>query len=272
MLRILKLPAFYVPNCSARLLSTTSLLQTYLGETITQTKADIVLSGIPGDPTCGAVTALVDPKNNLPCTIAYDHAAVDQGIQALNAVISEVHQSNINLSEPEKELLRWHYCLGHMGLRCIQFLMFSGVLSHTEATRCLHTAICQLTTMPCCAACQYGKQTLRPSPGTKTTAVRDRQGVLKAEHLLLGQQISVDHYVSSTKGQLFTSRGKTSAESMYSGGCLFVDHASSFVYTVFQTHLNSHETLHARDQFESFCHDHGVIHTFLKSWAIPPAN
>ena len=41
---------------------------------------------------------------------------------ALVATISEVHETNHNLSEAEKELLRWHYRLGHIGFKKIQFL------------------------------------------------------------------------------------------------------------------------------------------------------
>ena len=46
---------------------------------------------------------------------------------------------------------------------------------------------------------------------------------------------------------------------MYSGGCLFVDHASGHIHVEFQTHLNTHETLAAKNNFEMMCHDHGVV-------------
>jgi hypothetical protein len=48
---------------------------------------------------------------------------------AMNTTITEVHEANHNLSEPEKELLRWHYRLGHISFRKIQFLFRSGILS-----------------------------------------------------------------------------------------------------------------------------------------------
>lgn len=71
--------------------------------------------------------------------------------------------------------------------------------------------------------------------------------------------MSVDHFICSTEGHLFTLRGKMSDSEMYSGGCLFVDHASSYIHVKFQTHLNTHETLTTKNNFEMMCHDHRVV-------------
>jgi transposase InsO family protein len=46
---------------------------------------------------------------------------------------------------------------------------------------------------------------------------------------------------------------------MYCGGCIFVDHATGHLHVEFQKHLNTHETLEAKESFELMCHDHGVI-------------
>ena len=46
---------------------------------------------------------------------------------------------------------------------------------------------------------------------------------------------------------------------MFSGGCLFVDHASSFIHVEFQMNLNTHETINAKDNFELMCRDNGVV-------------
>ena len=166
----------------------------------------------------------------------------------------------MNLTDPEKELLRWHQRLGHISFKRVQALFRSGVLSHSEATRRLHTAACKIKHPPKCAACQFGKQSCRPAPGKKSVVVRDRSGVLKQDNLLPGQCISVDHFVCSTNGRLFTSRGKTSAlENLYCGGCLFVNHATDFVHVEHQTSTSTHDTLRAKESFELFCRDHGVL-------------
>ena len=258
-LRVLKVPAYYSPRIRVRLLSTTSLLQTYPTETITVEPHQLTLSGDNDDPTKGAVIVRVDPRSNLPTSQAYSYQDPPQAAAALEATITSVDQTNINLSEAEKELLRWHYRLGHVGFRRVQFLMRSGILAHSEAQRRLHTAACKITHPPKCAACLYGKQHRRPAPGQQTTIVRDRAGILKDGHLQPGQQVSVDHFLCSTKGRLLTSKGRTAEKDMYSGGCLFIDHASNHVNVEFQQHLTTHQTLEAKEKYELACRDIGVV-------------
>ena len=142
----------------------------------------------------------MNPANRIPTLTGYDYNSCDQVDAALNTVISEVHSSNLNLNPSQKELLKWHFRLGHCGIKKIQFLFRSGVLSHSEATRSLHASACKLFEMPRCAACLYGKQTLCPSLGLLKTKVRDKASMLKSGDLLPGQAVSVDHFVCSTKG------------------------------------------------------------------------
>ena len=260
VLRNLKLKALYVPDCTVRLLSTEGLLQSYKGEKIELQQGTLRLSGSKSENGRNPITVRVHPLTNLPTSIAYRYNGCKTAAKSLNNVLSVVSSSNVNLTDAEKELLRWHQRLGHISFKRVQALFRSGVLSHTEATRRLHTAASKITHPPKCAACQFGKQTCRPTPGRKTTVVHDRSGILRHDNLLPGQCISVDHFVCSTKGRLFTSRGKTSAlERLYCGGCLFVDHASGFVHVEHQTSLSSHNTMGAKEQFELFCRDHGVL-------------
>ena len=258
-LRALKVPAYYVPQARVRLLSTTSLLQSYPGETINMEAHQLTLSGTNGSKNCNPVIARVNPSNNLPMTTAYLYSDVGSVPEALNAIITTVSSENMNLSEAQKELVRWHNRLGHLSYKRIQSLMRSGTLAHSEATRHLHTAACKLTDLPKCAACQFGKQKRRPTPGKRSSIVRDRDGVLRQDHLAPGQRVSVDHFVCSTKGRLFGSRGKTSQDTMYCGGCIFVDHASSHVHVEFQSHLTTHETLKAKENYELLSRDLGII-------------
>ena len=74
-----------------------------------------------------------------------------------------------------------------------------------------------------------------------------------------GQQVSIDHFNCTTKGRLLSSAGKSLRSDMFCGGCIFNDHASGFVHVEFQKHLNSHETLKAKENFELMCRDNGVI-------------
>ena len=112
-----------------------------------------------------------------------------------------------------------------------------------------------------CAACQYGKQKRKPSPGKKSTVVKDRDGALKKDNLFPGQRVSVDHFVCSTKGRLLHTFGKEDSTKQFTGGAIFVDHATGYIFVEHQVHLNTHETLKGKERFEQTCRDFGVVVT-----------
>ena len=258
-LRSFKLPALYIPSATTRLLSTTSLLQSYSGELIQQTRRGMRLSGT-SDGQQNAVDATINPNNNLPTSTGNSHGKVMEVANTLINTVSTTAATNTNLGPAEKELLCWHNRLGHIGMQKVQFLMRTGVLATSEATRRLHAAASKLTNLHLCSACQFGKQCRRPEPGkTTTTVVRERDGALKDRCLLPGQTVSVDHFVCSTKGRLFTSQGRSKDADMYTGGAIYVDMATNLVHVEFQRHLNTHKTLAATAEFERMCLNAGVI-------------
>ena len=258
MLWLIKIPAFYVPKCKVRLLSgMMSLLQMYKDEKIEINETKLTLSGIPSEPTKGTVITWVNPMNNLPTSLSYFYGDTIKATVALTTVISTVDEANSNLTEPE--LICWHCCLGHIGFWKVQFLMRMGVLSQSQNYHKLHMAACKIIHPPQCTACQFRKQKQHPSPGKQSSVVRDCDGVLKKDHLLPGQCMSVDHFVFNTKGWLYTSRGKMSPNDMYDGGCIYFDHASGYIHCEHQINLTTHETLQAKEHFEQMCCDYGVI-------------
>jgi hypothetical protein len=95
-LRILKVLEYHVPNIKVRLLSTTSLLQTYPDETIIIKPNCLTLSRIANENNRSSVTANVNPQNNLPTSAADAHVSI----------VNTDHEQNLNLTEAEKELLR----------------------------------------------------------------------------------------------------------------------------------------------------------------------
>jgi hypothetical protein len=173
MLRMLKLPAYYVPKTPVHLLSTTSLLQTYEGETIHMEPHQLTLSGDPNDFTHGAVVVHSDPCNNLPTCQIYSYGNPDRAVEALSTTLSVVSNENANLTEAQKELLCWHFRLGHLAFQKAQFLMRSGVLALSKEQHHLHTAACLIHKPPKCAACLYRKQKRHPVPGTVSSVVHD---------------------------------------------------------------------------------------------------
>jgi hypothetical protein len=116
-LRALKVPAYYVPQARVRLLSTTSLLQSYQGETINMESHQLTLSGVDGSLRCNSVVARVNPNNNLLMTTSYLYSDVATAPEALNALVTTVSAENMNLSEAQKELVRWHNRLGHISYK-----------------------------------------------------------------------------------------------------------------------------------------------------------
>jgi hypothetical protein len=87
---------------------------------------------------------------------------------------------------------------------------------------------------------------------------KTEHNALKSDNHLPGQRISVKHFICSTRGHLLTSAGKTELNEMYTGGCIFIDHASGFIFVEHQVSLNSHETLKVKERFERMCRNTGV--------------
>jgi hypothetical protein len=260
-LRTIKVPAYYVPKSPIRLLGTQSLLNCYQDEHIRIEDGGMVLSGSPTDPSRHPIHIPIDNTNNLPIAYAreYGNPSLETPTGAFLTPVEAVSLSNRNLSEGEKELLRWHQRLGHLSFRKIQFLMRTGVLAHSEGARRLQASAAKLKHSPMCSACQYGKQRLRPSPGRTSHVVKDRVDALRTDDLFPGQRVSVDHFICHAKGRLLNTFGKEEPEKKYSGGCIFVDHATGYTWVALQSHLNTHETLKAKELYELHCRDYGVI-------------
>jgi hypothetical protein len=129
MLRVIKVPGYYVPGCKIHFLSASSLLQTNIGEQIILDNVKLTLSGESRDPTLGTIIAMINSSSNLPTSQFYNQSDVNMPVEVLQ-----------NTLELQKELLHWHYHLGHLCFRKIQSLMRSGVLSqhprHSQSTNC----------------------------------------------------------------------------------------------------------------------------------------
>jgi hypothetical protein len=196
------------------------------------------------------VTCQLDERTNLPISMASNDPLSKPTTRANLCVTDEKNQ---NLSHAQKELLRWHFRLGHLNFKSIQLLLRSKTLGESSLKRA--AGKCPI---PKCASCQYGKQKRRPTGATVQVPVSEREGSLKSGDLQPGQQVSVDHFYATHKGRLYESFGKSKADKMYMGGCIFVDHSSGYVHVEHQVGLNTHETLKAKRAYESKCYEMGV--------------
>ena len=70
-----------------------------------------------------------------------------------------------------------------------------------------------------------------------------REQEIKNDHLLPGQIVSADHYISRAQGRLYHTKGKSDQSDMFSGGCVFIDHASGYVSIKNQVSIKATETV-----------------------------
>ena len=262
MLRTLKLHACHLPSSKHRLIATNTVTASYKPETFTISSTGGRLSGVPDDNSRGSIFAPLNIASKLLISIgrSFHGSCSTAPVQRsrINAATSSHLSNNNNLSGAEKELLNWHEKLGHIAFAKVQFLLRSGVLATSDAARRLHRSAASLSPLKC-AACLYAKQRTRSIPGrTSHAIVQSRSGVLKKNNLLPGQEVSVDHFICSQKGRLFTSRGKSSDKDMFAGGCIFADHASNYLHVEFQSSMSTHATLTSKLNYENICRDHGV--------------
>ena len=73
---------------------------------------------------------------------------------------------------------------------------------------------------------------------------------LKKDHILPGHMVSADYYISWAPGRLYHKKGKSDPPDMFSGGCVFIYHASGYVRIKHQVAINATETVKAKLNFE----------------------
>ena len=197
------------------------------------------------------VSLLYNPSNCLPELSAQ---VPNYCNLALNACKNVADDANLNLNVHQKELLKWHYKLGHIGFKHLQWLIRNNRIPVSGNAKLI--ASCDL---PKCAACEFGKAHRRPTKTSMSKPVAAKEGELRKNDLFPGQRISTDHYQSSTPGRLYSSRGSTPVEDMYCGGCIFVDHASGYIETCHQVSLSAADTVKSKIRFERKASQEGVI-------------
>ena len=69
-----------------------------------------------------------DPNNNLPTHEATLPYQIDKEVEALESAVCVTNEANQNLAPSQKELLRWHFRLLHIGFQHVQWLIRTGRL------------------------------------------------------------------------------------------------------------------------------------------------
>ena len=196
-------------------------------------------------------------SNNLPIHTAQLPNAEAWTAQALGAAICETSKHNHNLDAAQKELLFWHFRLGHIGFAHIRFLARSGKLPVKNPKM---VANCDKVL---CSACQFGKASRRPAGTSKQIKDPLKEMELKKNDLTPGQRVSVDHFQSALPGRLYSSKGGTDRKDMYHGGSIFADHASGYIQVRHQVSLSAEDSIKAKLSYEQDSADAGV---FVKAY------
>ena len=246
----LAMTAYYVPEAKWRLLSPQHYLQNSSNPTkqhfaITATHMEFVSEHRRKAPI------KYHHQNNLP-TIQMWNAHQQRELQA-EAMEACVLNVNMNLTPPQKELLRWHFRLSHQGFNSLQLLLQTGHLGNSPLTRA--AAKCDI---PTCSACEFAKAKCRPTATKQQLPVPSKTHPLKQDQLYPGQQVSMDHFTVTERGCLYTSMGKTTSDLMYVGGCIFVDHATGDVHVEHLLNFTTTETPKAKARYEKSMADMGV--------------
>ena len=113
-------------------------------------------------------------------------------------------------------------------------------------------------TVPLCRACLRGKGRRTQVPGIKTQYDEKVKGALKVRHLELGDQVSTYQFECRVKCRLPHSKGKEYSEKMYSGGTIFVDHASQYINLHCQVSLGTSDTIRSKELHELRSSEHGI--------------
>ena len=76
--------------------------------------------GCQKDEPVERVYVKYDPKNNLPTHKPTLHNQREKDFKALTSAVSVNNKANQNLAPSQKDLIRWHFKLGHIELQHVQ--------------------------------------------------------------------------------------------------------------------------------------------------------
>ena len=116
----------------------------------------------------------------------------------MKIAICVTNGANQNLNHSHKELLLWHFILGHIGFRHVQWLIRTERLKLQVNSKAV--ANCE---SPKCAACESGKGHCQPNKINTIKKNPMKEQDIKKDHLLPGKVVSEDHYISRDPGSLY---------------------------------------------------------------------
>lgn len=246
---ILSVTCYFVPACSARLLSPQRLFNKKKGLvgsfSIEEDHAALVINDNP--------PFIIEYENTtfLPVGLAWNATQTTTLLQP-SANLCVTNETNQNLTPSQKLLMTWHYRFGHRNLPFVQHLLRLPVFAGEKFQSASRAEL------PKCEICEYAKAHARSTAGNRQTPNPVTDGALKDGQLRPGNKVSADHFESRLKGRTYSSYGKTTSD-QYVGGCIFVDHMSGYIHVEHKLGFSSSETIRAKQNFEQSALGHGVL-------------
>ena len=71
--------------------------------------------------------------------------------------------------------------------------------------------------------------------------------------------MSADHYILWDPGRIYHTKGKSYTSDMFSGGFVFIDHASGYLSIKHQVDINATENVKAKLTFDREAQSQGVV-------------
>ena len=103
---------------------------------------------------------------------------------------------------------------------------------------------------PKCYACEFGKGHHQSNKLNKIKKNPMKYQDFRKGHILPGNMVSADHYISRATGRLYHTKGKSDQSDMFSGGYVFIDHSSGYVSIKNQVSIRAIETVKEKLTFE----------------------
>ncbi len=262
--------AYYVPESTIRLCSP----QVYFAENegghceFDHTKLDFHLAdgqtlqfGFCCHTNIPLMRLFHDPAHQGPGAETFLGRALCADARLREQVRTLLNDNNHNLTRSQKELALWHARLAHAGQGWIQDLMFKVKHQAGEAEQPV-IPVRQDTTARCphikCPACQMAKQHRRTPDSSTMHQNPDLEMALRHGDLHPGDRVLMDQYVCRQLGRLPHTYGREDQSTQYTGGTIFVDHASQYIWVNHQISLRVGDTLRGKHAFEDFAKDFGI--------------
>ena len=163
--------------------------------------------------------------------------------------------ANQNLSTAKRRLLHWYYRFGHRNIRDVQMMLREAPFGTGQF---LSSNRVTFEERPLCEICRYAKARRKAAHGKIIKIDKVFEGDLKHNHFHPGDTVATDHSESRIKKRTLSSFGRITLK-QYVGGCLFVDHMSSYIHVEHQLGFSSSENIRAKQAYESHYLDHGIM-------------